>query len=226
MSLSDQSISLFHERRGQQHDQYDRDRRSGSDNIENNQIHPEVNVPPQAVQSDYHLSDMNENLTPSRAQSYGEEVSRTSRGQPGPRQGHQENGLNDRQRSYNFEHISLDIPAAFTSHAEASEVLGKAYDLVVQAHVYKTWAKKQRECAEENVNFTERQLEAAERQVDRAIEAIEDDGFRVFHDDLRSSRVPAVPYVVEIRHDICRLSVNGTDPVPCLLAYGVADSEN
>ena len=103
---------------------------------------------------------------------------------------------------------------SFTSHMEASEVLGKVYEVVLQARVYRTWARKQLLSAEENVDFTERQLRAAEHQVIRAVRAIENDGFMVFYEDSGSSGVHAMPYVVEIEHSkscICYKNVIRTD---------------
>ncbi|KJA15801.1 hypothetical protein HYPSUDRAFT_58591 [Hypholoma sublateritium FD-334 SS-4] len=122
-----------------------------------------------------------------------------------------ERGLQDLYDSVNYRHIELDIPNDISSHTVASRLLGKAYELAQQARMINTWAHRQFHNAQKNLAHTTKQLEVAEHQVKKIAAAIE--GPR-FHAVLCESKgVQIMPNVVEQDEEICRVSMNGSDPV-------------
>lgn len=90
----------------------------------------------------------------------------------------------------------LDIPQDPPTHAEASRLVARAYEMEQQSRALHFWAHRQLSNAEKNVNYTLRRLRIAEQQVKEIVEAIEGaPQYRVVQYEPRGVRI--MPYVVE-----------------------------
>ena len=89
----------------------------------------------------------------------------------------------------------MDIPQHTPTHNEASRLVAEAYKMAQQSRALNIWARRQLLNTEKNLDFTERQLQAAEIQYSTIVEVIERDRYHVIQ--YEPYGVPIMPYVIE-----------------------------